>query len=67
MITTPIQRALIDASQNIGCIAEMNGQATHALAARIAASGKALEDLTVGELLSLMGSTVQPGEDAVSG
>jgi hypothetical protein len=50
----PNERELIIASRDIGCICEFNSRASRELAAGITATGKKVDDLTVGELRALV-------------
>lgn len=45
---------LVAASMKIGCIQDMGSWATVGLAARVRSTGKSVEDLTIGELISIM-------------
>ncbi|TAA42505.1 hypothetical protein [Pseudoxanthomonas winnipegensis] len=50
----PNERELVEASRDIGCICEFNGAATRALGHVVAGTGKAVDELTVGELRALV-------------
>ncbi|MCG6659296.1 hypothetical protein HOP52_16175 [Halomonas campisalis] len=54
LLVTQVEAALVAASEQIGGIAEMAHWAVAGLAVRVERRGKAVSELTVGELLAML-------------